>query len=84
MCFGLSVWVGWLVGAVTIANGLFNAFVLKTHPAFKSGQLSATANPYENYSTADAQAAAYIRANPELARKAGAGMMGIAAQSRAV
>lgn len=81
MCFGLNVWVGWLVGAVTIANGLFNAFVLKTHPAFKSGELSASANPYENYSSAENQAAAYIKANPELARKAGSGLMTVAAQN---
>ncbi len=81
MCFGLAIWVGWLVGAVTIANGLFNAFVLKTHPAFKSGELSATANPYAQYSTAENQAAAYIKANPELARKAGSGIANIAAQN---
>jgi hypothetical protein len=81
MCFGLNIWVGWLVGSVTIANGVFNAIVLKLHPAFKSGELSATSNPYEKYSSAESQAAAYVRANPELARKAGQGMMGVAAQN---
>lgn len=81
MCFGLSGWFGWLIGSVTIANGFFNAFVLKVHPAFKSGELSMTSNPYENYSSAESQAAAYVKQNPELARKAAQGLVGVAAQN---
>jgi hypothetical protein len=81
MTFGLGVWMGYMVGAVTIANGLFNAYVMKMHPAFKSGQLSATSNPYENYSSAESQAAAYIKANPELAKKAGQGFANVAIQN---
>ncbi len=52
--------MGYLVGAITVCNGIFNAYVMKVHPAFKSGQLSASTDPYATYTAGSAEALAYV------------------------
>ena len=76
MCISLNAWPGYIVGAATIVNAAFNAFVVGTHPAFKSGVLSRTGDPSAGYKTAQEEAAAMIAANPQLEAKATAAIVG--------
>lgn len=69
--FSVDEWPGYLVGSLTIANGLFNVFVICRHPAFQTGgSMSASDDPYAHYTGGEAEVADYVRKNPELARKA--------------
>ena len=53
----------------------------QVHPAFKTGEISRTADPYASYTAGATEAMAYVNAHPELARKAGAGLTHVAAQN---
>ena len=52
--------------------------MLKVHPAFKTGEIKRSANPYQDYETSEQKAMAYMAAHPDLARKAGAYAVGAA------
>jgi hypothetical protein len=54
---------------------------LQVHPAFKTGEISRTSDPYQNYTGAQTEMVAYLKANPELARKAGKGAASFAAHN---
>lgn len=66
----LGSWPGWLVGGITCANALFNMYVIARHPSFKSGELSASNNPYGHYTGGEKEMLDHIKRNPDLARKA--------------
>jgi hypothetical protein len=40
------------------------------HPAFKTGELSATADPFGGYTGGESEMIAFLKANPSLAKKA--------------
>lgn len=63
---------GYLVGAATMLNGIFNGYIICVHPAFKSGELSAKGDPYGGYTGGEGEMLSYLRSKPELATKAGA------------
>lgn len=70
MLFALAVWLGYLIGAVTAVNGLFNGYVICVHPAFRTGELSAKGDPFGGYSGGESIMLEYLKKNPQLANKA--------------
>lgn len=46
--------------------------VMCVHPAFRSGELSATGDPSAAYSGGEGEMLAFLKANPQIAAKAGA------------
>ena len=75
MCLALNNFAGWIIGVATIANGVFNGYVLKMHPAFKTGQLKRIGDPSEGYETGAETFKVVVEANPELAAKANAAIL---------
>ena len=69
MLFALNTWLGWLVGALTAVNGLFNGYVICVHPSFKT-ELNAKGDPYGGYSGGETVMINYLKSNPQLAAKA--------------
>lgn len=37
LCMASKEWIGISIGIITMANALFNCFIILTHPAFKFG-----------------------------------------------
>ena len=72
LCYAFSNWLGYVVGSLTMVNGLFNGYVICVHPSFKSGELSATGDPFGGYTGGEGEMLAYLKKNPALAQKAGA------------
>jgi len=70
MAFAMGNWLGYLVGSLTLLNGMFNGYVICVHPAFKSGELSAQGDPYGGYTGGEKEMLAYLQTKPELAAKA--------------
>ena len=64
--------LAYIVCAFTALNGFFNGYVMCVHPAFRTGELSATGDPTHAYSGGEGEMLAYLKANPQLAAKAGA------------
>lgn len=48
-----------------------NGYVMCIHPAFRSGELSATGDPTGAYSGGEGEMLAFLKANPQIAAKAG-------------
>jgi hypothetical protein len=71
MVFAMNLPVAWVVGALTVLNGLFNGYIICVHPAFKTGELSAKGDPYGGYSGGEKEMLDFLKKNPELAAKAG-------------
>lgn len=76
MCLSLAVTLGYILGIATIANALFNAYVVKTHPSFKSGELKRSGDPAASYTSGADEATAYIKAHPELEARATSAIVG--------
>jgi len=76
--FATEHWLGYLFGALTALNAAFNGYVICVHPAFRSGELSAGGDPFGGYSGGEQEMLAYLKANPELAKKAGAAAVSVA------
>lgn len=79
MTFAMNNWLGYVVGSLTFLNGFFNGYVICVHPSFKTGALSAAADPYGGYTGGEAEMLGYLKANPALAQKAGAAAVKVAA-----
>ena len=67
---GSTNWLCWIVGGATALNGLFNAAVMCTHPAFREGKVNASDDPWAGQKTAEAEVGAYLAARPDLVLKA--------------
>jgi hypothetical protein len=67
---GSTSWLCWIVGGLTALNGLFNACVIVTHPAFRSGELSARSDPWAKSAKAEEAVGAYLKSRPDLVLKA--------------
>ena len=78
MAMAMDYWLPYIVGALTMVNGLFNGYVICVHPAFRSGELSAKGDPYGGYTGGEQEMLAYLKSNPELAKKAGAAAVKVA------
>jgi len=65
-------------GSLTAVNAAFNGYVICVHPAFRSGELSAATDPFGGYSGGEQEMLAYLKANPQLAAKAGAAAVTVA------
>ncbi len=77
-CFGLvsqQQTLGIIIGVLTILNAFFNLFI-----SYKFGLFFA--DPTRQYTTAEGNAAAYIKENPQLARNAVNASIGIAQQNQ--
>ena len=59
-------------------NGLFNGYVICVHPSFRSGELSASANPFGGYTGGEGEMLSYLQKNPQLANKVGGAAMAFA------
>lgn len=59
-------------------NALFNGYTVCVHPAFRNGEMSATSDPFGGYTGGDEELVAYLKANPELSRRAGVAAVGLA------
>jgi hypothetical protein len=51
------------------------------HPAFRSGELSATGDPFGGYTGGEQEMLAYLKSNPKLAQQAGSAAVKLAAQN---
>lgn len=71
MVYAMNLWLAWIIGSLTVLNGLFNGYIICVHPAFKSGELSAKGDPYGGYSGGEKEMLDFLKKNPELAAKAG-------------
>lgn len=81
MAFAMANWLGYLIGAITMLNGIFNGYVICIHPAFKSGELSAKGDPYGGYTGGEKEMLQYLQSKPELANKASSMAMQAAASN---
>lgn len=73
MTIAMESWISWIVGGLTIANGLFNGYAMCVHPAFrKGGRLHAHADPFKGMSTGEREVAEYLKRNPDMAVRVGA------------
>jgi len=81
MAFAMGNWLSYVVGALTVLNGLFNGYVICVHPAFKTGELSARGDPYGGYSGGEKEMLTYLQSKPELARQAQGAAVSFAAQN---
>ena len=59
-------------------NAIFNGYTLCVHPAFRSGEMSMSSDPFGGYSGGEDEMLAYLKANPQLAQKAGSAVVSIA------
>lgn len=82
--FALNTWIGYLVGALTLVNGIFNFWVIKLHPGFRAAGLGAYSNPYDSYTGGEAEMKAYLSSHPELAQKALKAGVSVAQQNPAL
>ena len=71
MVFAMNQVLAWIVGSLTILNGLFNGYIICVHPAFQTGELSARGDPYGGYSGGEKEMLEFLKRNPEMAAKAG-------------
>ena len=78
MCYAFNNWLGWVVGSLTMLNGLFNGYVICVHPAFKTGELTAMGDPYGGYTGGEAEMLEYLKKNPQLAASAGSAAVSFA------
>ena len=76
--FATEHWLGYLVGSITFVNAAFNGYVICVHPAFRTGELSAHGDPFGGYTGGEQEMLAYLKSNPELAKKAGAAAVKVA------
>jgi hypothetical protein len=76
MCLALAEAPGYIVGIATVVNALFNAYVVKTHPSFKSGELSRTGDPSLGLKSGREEVSAMIAAHPELEARATSAIVG--------
>lgn len=51
------------------------------HPAFRTGELSASSDPFGGYTGGEQEMLAYLKSNPELAKKAGSAAVKVAQQN---
>lgn len=73
MCFASDSILGYIIGAVTMVNALFNGYIVCMHPAFRrGGELSGATDPYKAYTGGASEMLNYIKSNPTLVKKAGA------------
>lgn len=73
--FAMDSWVGYVIGSATLLNAIFNFYVIKFHPGFKASGITADSDPYSTYTGGEEEMKAYLRAHPDLTRKAlGAGV----------
>ena len=64
---GSTSWLCWVVGGLTVMNGLFNALVIATHPAFRAGgELSARDDPWARTRSGEEEIGAFLRSRPDL------------------
>ena len=92
-CLGLitsqTQWFSIVAGVLTLLNGLFNLFILCLHPGFGKGGVNRWGDPTSSYTdggkeignAASAAASTYIKNNPDVARKAAAGAVDMAASN---
>jgi hypothetical protein len=81
MTMALGQWLAYVVGALTVLNGLFNGYIICVHPAFKSGELSALGDPYGGYTGGESEMLSYLKKNPQLAQNAGSAAAQFAANN---
>jgi hypothetical protein len=81
MVFAMANPLAYVIGSLTILNGLFNGYIICVHPAFKTGELSAKGDPYGGYSGGEAEMLDFLKRNPQLAHKAGQGAASFAASN---
>ncbi|GAB5030112.1 golgi apparatus membrane protein tvp15 [Nannochloropsis oceanica] len=74
LCFSLGV-TGKIAGAAMIANALFNTFVLCKYPQYATNAPATTANQ---------EAAGWLRRNPAVAQKVGGAVIGAAVSSQSI
>lgn len=72
MALSLQQWPGYLVGSLTFLNAVFNMYCICVHPAFTSGRLQGSSDPFTTYVGGEKVMVDYLKSNPELARRAGA------------
>lgn len=79
-------WLGYVTGALTILNGIFNLVIICVHPGFGAGGLSRWGDPTESYtdggkeimSASKGAASTFVKNNPDLAKQAAQGAVGYA------
>jgi len=81
MVYAMNNWLAWIVGSLTMLNGIFNGYIICVHPAFKTGELSAKGDPYGGYSGGEAEMLDFLKRNPQLAQKAGQSAAAFAAEN---
>ncbi len=81
MVYAMNNWLAWIIGSLTMLNGLFNGYIICVHPAFKTGELSSKGDPYGGYSGGEAEMLDFLKRNPQLAQKAGQGAATFAAEN---
>lgn len=65
-------WLTYIVGGLTAGNAIFNAYAVCVHPAFrKGGSLHGAVDPFKGMSTGEAEVAAYLQRNPDVAMRVG-------------
>lgn len=79
LLYSLNYIAGWIVGTFTALSGLFNGYVICIHPAFRSGDLSMTGDPYGGYTGGDKEMMDYLKRNPEVASRATGALTSFAA-----
>ena len=72
LCIALDNWVGYLFGSLTFVNAMFNMYCICVHPAFTSGRITASSDPYTSYVGGEKVMVQYLKENPDIARRAGA------------
>lgn len=70
MALAMGNALGYVMGAATFLNGIFNGYVILVHPAFRTGELSASSDPYGGYTGGEAEIGDFLKRNPEMATKA--------------
>lgn len=81
MLFAMDYWIAFIVGGVTMLNGLFNGYLICVHPAFKTGELKAAGDPYGGYSGGEDEMLSYLKKRPDLANKATSAAVNLAASN---
>jgi len=81
MTFAIDLWLTYIIGSLTILNGLFNGYVICVHPAFRNGELTAMGDPYGGYTGGETEMLAYLKKNPQMAQRASAAAVQFAASN---